>query len=91
MEYLFLYNSDGKIWIANLEIADSNILKYGIKQKAAAVPNEIALPAQEYSEYIPIGFDDYNPQRVYGDATSYLDKIPIIRDFREHFGIQKKY
>ena len=91
LEYLFLYNSDGKIWIANLEIADSNILKYGIKQKADAVPNEIALPAQEYSEYIPIGFDDYNPKRVYGGPTSYLDKIPIIRDFRKHFGIQKKY
>ena len=88
IEYLFLYDQYGRIWIGNIDIPSSPITRYGVRKYTILVPHELDKPVNCYTDELPVEYVK-DKRSIWSDASPYLDKIPIIRDFREHFGIVK--
>lgn len=87
-EFLFLYDNEKRIWLANVDIAFSPICKYGLNVECAALSNWVTMPANEYISQIPKG---YAGRRIgaYYDASAYIDKILIMEQFRKFFNLEK--
>lgn len=59
------------------------------RKHAILVPHELDTPVNCYTDELPAEYVK-DKRGIWSDASPYLDKIPIIRDFREHFGIVKR-
>lgn len=89
-EYLFIHDINGRIWLGNVNVAASPICRYGTRIEIVKLPFELMVCAFDYRENISKGYVGGEFMGRY-DATSYLDKIPMIQDFRKTFNIQKNY
>ena len=90
-EFLFYSNSEGKTWIAGIECIDSDITSYGIRSQFIR-PGALTTPLLEYhcEESCQDGKKGggYWGKKQYGyytDMSDYLDKIPVIKEFREKY------
>jgi len=90
IEYLFLYDQYGRIWIGNIDIPSSPITKYGVRKHTILVPRELDTPVNCYTDELPVEYVK-DRKNIWSDASPYLDKIPIIQQFRINFRIEKKY
>ncbi|MBW2386073.1 MAG: hypothetical protein JRG92_20770 [Deltaproteobacteria bacterium] len=85
-----------QVWIASLQATTTEIMSFGLRTVDAVVDDDLLVPAYEYHfldededppvwvTQIPEGYagqvSPHDPYRV--DASPWLDKMPVIRDFR---------
>ncbi|HLD26860.1 MAG TPA: hypothetical protein VJB63_02815 [Patescibacteria group bacterium] len=94
IEYLFFHNEYGSVWIGNIEMRNQAIHPYlGVIETPIDVTSGLMMPAVAYKEEIPQGYDTLLPLEKkggwlpYADCSTYLNKIPMIQEFKKYFGV----
>jgi hypothetical protein len=80
---MFCRDSEGRVWIAGIDIADSPLKTIGTRKRVVNA-GKLTMPAFEYTSQAK----DYNPPRVpngnvgYGDMWPvFHSKIPLIKRY----------
>lgn len=95
VQYLF-FRGPRHVWIAPPQTCETNLSSYGVRLITVRADDDLFVPGYEYHYFdpevdpdehfsqIPEGFageaSEYNNDRA--DASAWLDKIPMIKEFR---------
>lgn len=83
LHYIFNVSKKRKVWISAVQSSSALLTRFGVKREKIKVPTGLMVQAQEYLDEIPKGFAGKRVHSVYYDASAWVDKLPINKEFRE--------
>ncbi|MCX5701739.1 MAG: methyltransferase domain-containing protein, partial [Candidatus Omnitrophica bacterium] len=96
VQFVFNVDRENRVWIGAVQSVTPRFTRFGVRADRIDIgamemeniegvnrPVDILMPASEYDTQIPKGYIGNHKADRYYDASPFIDKIPVIKEFRQ--------